>query len=60
MEVEGDGLGLSKSSVSKTVIAVTPLLLQLMKNILISPQTPEEIQLANQQYLQHLQSYWHH
>ena len=48
MEVVGDDLGLSKSSVSKTVTAVTPLLLQLMKNILISPQTPEEIQLANQ------------
>uniref|UniRef100_A0A672MY36 Pecanex-like protein n=1 Tax=Sinocyclocheilus grahami TaxID=75366 RepID=A0A672MY36_SINGR len=37
-------------SLSKTVTAVTPLLLQLMKNILISQKTPEEIQLANQQF----------
>jgi hypothetical protein len=50
MEVVGDGLGLSKSSVSKNVTAVTPLLLQLMKNILIFPQTPEEIQQANRQF----------
>ena len=50
MEVVGDGLGLSKSSVSKTVTTVTPLLLQLMKSILVFPKTPEEIQLANQQF----------
>jgi len=50
MEVVGDGLGLSKSSVSKTVTRVTPLLLQLMKSILVFPKTPEEIQLANQQF----------
>ncbi|XP_053344401.1 putative nuclease HARBI1 [Clarias gariepinus] len=48
MEVVGDGLGLSKSSVSKTVTAVTPLLLQLIKDSLIFPQTPEEIRQANQ------------
>jgi len=46
----GDGLGLSKSLVSKTGIAVTPLLLQLLKSIVVSPKTPEEIQLANQQF----------
>lgn len=50
MEVVGDGLGLSKSSVSKTVKTVTPLLLQLMNSILVSPKTPEEIQLANQRF----------
>ncbi|XP_051975359.1 putative nuclease HARBI1 [Xyrauchen texanus] len=50
MEVVGDSLGLSKSSVSKTVTTVTPLLLQLMKSILVFPKTPEEIQLANQQF----------
>ncbi|XP_059389526.1 putative nuclease HARBI1 [Carassius carassius] len=50
MEVVGDGLGLSKSSVSKTVTTVTPLLLKLMKSILVFPKTPEEIQLANQQF----------
>lgn len=50
MEVVGDGLGLSKSSVSKTVKTVTPLLLQQMNSILVSPKTPEEIQLANQRF----------
>lgn len=50
MEVVGDGLGLSNSSVSKAVTVVTPLLLQLMKNFLIFPQTPEEIQQANQHF----------
>uniref|UniRef100_A0A671QP25 Putative nuclease HARBI1 n=1 Tax=Sinocyclocheilus anshuiensis TaxID=1608454 RepID=A0A671QP25_9TELE len=50
MEVVSNGLGLSKSSVSKTVTALIPLLLQFMKNILIFPKTPEEIQLANQQF----------
>lgn len=50
MEVVGDGLGLSKSSVSKTGRAVTPLLLQLMKNFLMFLKTSEEIQLANQEF----------
>jgi len=40
IEVVGDGLGLSKSSVSKTVKTGTTLLLQLMKNILVFPKTP--------------------
>lgn len=50
MEVVGDGLRLSNSSVSKAVTAVTPLLLQLLKNILTFHKTPQEIQMANQRF----------
>ncbi|XP_041924201.1 putative nuclease HARBI1 [Alosa sapidissima] len=49
MEVVGDGLGLSKASVSRAVTAVTPLLLQHVQSITF-PTTAEDIMQANQAF----------
>ncbi|KAI4887994.1 hypothetical protein NFI96_010453 [Prochilodus magdalenae] len=46
-EVLGDGLGLSKASISRAVTAVTQVLLQLDKRITF-PKTPEDIARVNQ------------
>ena len=48
LEVVGDGTGLSKASVSRSVAAVTPILLRLARAHIRMPTTREEVRQVHQ------------